>query len=208
MTRLAIFDLDGTLIDSRADLAASGNHVRDIIGLPLLPLATVIGFVGDGLDKLIERLIPSADKRGEAKDIFETHYLQHCCDQTRPYAGIVETLTTLQAHGWILAVATNKPGLFTETILRGCGLFNYFNEIRAGDGVRKPDPGQLLDLIACTGAAVHNTWMIGDHHTDVRAGQAAGCRVAFCLWGMGHRDHLSVDAQVASPQELLLVLDA
>ena len=208
MKRLAIFDLDGTLIDSRADLAASGNYAREAIGLPSLPLATVSGFVGDGLDKLMERLIPAADKRGAAKHIFETHYLQHCCDQTRLFAGIVETLAALQAQGWILAVATNKPGLFTEKILRGCGIFNYFNEIRSGDGARKPDPGQLLDLMGCTGVTVQNTWMIGDHHTDVRAGQAAGCRVAFCLWGMGHRDQLSVDAQVASPQELLLALAA
>jgi phosphoglycolate phosphatase len=208
MKRLAIFDLDGTLIDSRADLATSGNYVREAIGLPSLPLATVSSFVGDGLDKLIERLVPMAEKRREAKDIFETHYLQHCCDQTRPFVGIVEMLAALQAHDWILAVATNKPGLFTEKILRGCGIFNYFNQVRAGDGARKPDPGQLLDLMACTGVTVQNTWMIGDHHTDVRAGQAAGCRVAFCLWGMGHRDQLSVNAQVASPQELLLALAA
>jgi phosphoglycolate phosphatase len=206
MTRLAIFDLDGTLIDSRADLAASGNHAREALGLPLLPLATVVGYVGDGLDKLIERLIPIIDRRSEAKRVFEAHYAQHCCDQTRPYVGIVEALTSLKANGWSLAVATNKPGLFTEAILRGCGLSGYFSGVRAGDGTRKPHPGQLLELMTDSAALAQNSWMIGDHHTDIRAGQAAGCRVAFCQWGMGYRDHLTVDAVVAQPMDLLQAL--
>ena len=74
MNRILIFDLDGTLIDSRVDLAASGNHARQSVGLPVLPLVQVLSYVGDGLDKLIERLVPDSNRRVAAKRAFEIHY--------------------------------------------------------------------------------------------------------------------------------------
>lgn len=206
MTRVLIFDLDGTLIDSRVDLAASGNHARGAVGLPALPLPQVVSFVGDGVDKLIERLVPEEAKRAAAKQAFEAHYHDHCCDATRPFAGLVEALDQLRANGWLLAVATNKPDAFTLAILRGCGIAERFAAVRGGDGLRKPHPGQLHSILQELGGDAAQSWMIGDHHTDIRAGRAAGCRVLFCGWGMGHADGEAVDATIAQPHELVQVL--
>lgn len=205
MTRVLIFDLDGTLIDSRADLAASGNHARNAVGLPALPLSQVVGYVGDGVDKLIERLVPATEKRAAAKQAFEAHYHDHCCDATRPFDGLVEALDHLRSHGWLLAVATNKPDAFTHAILRGCGIADRFAAVRGGDGPRKPDPGQLRSILQELGGDAAQSWMIGDHHTDIRAGRAAGCRVLFCGWGMGHADGEQVDVIVAQPHDLMQV---
>ncbi|MBA3700854.1 MAG: HAD-IA family hydrolase [Planctomycetes bacterium] len=208
MTRVLIFDLDGTLIDSRADLAASGNHARGVVGLPALPLAQVVSYVGDGVDKLIERLVPEVAKRVSAKHAFEQHYAVHCCDATRPFAGLVEALDRLRSDGWLLAVATNKPDVFTNAILRGCGIAEHFAAVRGGDGPRKPDPGQLRSILRELQGDTAQSWMIGDHHTDIRAGRAAGCRVLFCSWGMGHADGEAVDATIAHPADLVRVLGA
>jgi phosphoglycolate phosphatase len=208
MTRVLIFDLDGTLIDSRTDLAASGNHARDAVGLTALPLTQVVGYVGDGVDKLIERLVPDASKRAAAKQAFEAHYRDHCCDATRPFDGLVEALDLLRARGWLLAVATNKPDAFTHLILRGCGIADRFAAVRGGDGPRKPDPGQLRSILDELDGDAARSWMIGDHHTDIRAGRAAGCRVLFCGWGMGHSDGEAVDATVVRPQDLPRVCGA
>jgi phosphoglycolate phosphatase len=208
MARVLIFDLDGTLIDSRADLAASGNQARAAVGLPPLPLAKVVSFVGDGVDKLIERLVPGAELRAAAKAAFEEHYRLHCCDATRPFTGLVEALDHLRARGWLLAVATNKPDAFTHAILRGCGIADRFVAVRGGDGPRKPDPGQLNSILGELAGDAAQSWMIGDHHTDIRAGRAAGCRVLFCGWGMGHADGERVDATAQHPHDLCGVLGA
>ncbi len=208
MTRVLIFDLDGTLIDSRVDLAASGNHARGSVGLSALPLAQVVSYVGDGIDKLIERLVPEASKRAAAKYEFGAHYRYHCCDATRPFDGLVETLDRLRADGWLLAVATNKPDVFTHAILHGCGIADRFAAVRGGDGPRKPDPGQLRSILTELHGDAAQSWMIGDHHTDIRAGRAAGCRVLFCGWGMGHADGEQVDATISDPRQLVLVLSA
>ena len=209
MNRVLIFDLDGTLIDSRADIAAAGNHARQSVDLPELPLPRVLSYVGDGLDQLIMRLVPDSDRRVAAKQAFEIYYLEHCCAATSPFDGVVDTLQRLRADGWILAVATNKPTVFAHAILRGCGLADYFAAVRAGgDGPLKPDPGSLLDILRELAGNARQSWMIGDHHTDIRAGRAAGCRVLFCAWGMGHADGEPVDAIAGKPSDLCGILDA
>ena len=208
MTRLAIFDLDGTLVDSRADIARAANHARAALGLAPHPLDAVVGFVGDGAARLIERLTPAADAAGRARALaaFEDFYGAHCCVDTVVYPGIVALLGALRDAGWTLAVATNKPDAMTRTLLAGLDLARWFAAVRGGDGPRKPDPGQLTALMAEAGAPPAATWMIGDHRTDIGAARAAGCRVAFCRWGFGQHDGLAVDADVATPGELLPLL--
>jgi phosphoglycolate phosphatase len=208
VTRLAIFDLDGTLVDSRADIARAANHARAALGLPAHELGTVVGFVGDGAAKLIERMTPEvgAADRARALAAFEAHYGAHCCVDTVVYPGITALLGALRDAGWALAVATNKPDAMTRTLLAGLGLARWFAGVRGGDGPRKPDPGQLTALMTAAGVAPGATWMIGDHRTDIGAARAAGCRVAFCRWGFGQHDGLAVDADVATPGELLPVL--
>lgn len=209
MSRTAIFDLDGTLVDSRTDLAEAGNAARDAIGLPALRLEQIASFVGDGVDKLIERLTPNCDPaaRDEAKSAFAARYHDCCCDATRAYQGVPDALAELVATGWTLGVATNKPLAFTIRILEACGLAALIAEVRGGDRARKPDPAELVDILDATGDKPGVSWMVGDHHTDILAGRAAGMRVGWCAWGIGHRAGLLVDAEIAVPSAIPLALD-
>jgi len=206
--RAAVLDLDGTLIDSRQDIAAAANVARQAVDLAPLDLAMVVGFVGDGAEKLIQRLTPAGDAavREAALAAFTRHYAEHCCEHTRPYAGIPEALGILRDSGWRLAVATNKPEAFARTILRQLGLADLIDGVRGGDRLRKPDPAQVIEVLGELGASPGSSWMVGDHHTDIRAGRDAGCRVAWCDWGFGNRDGLAVDAALASPADLPRVL--
>jgi phosphoglycolate phosphatase len=201
--RVLIFDLDGTLVDSRQDLHSAVNQALATLGLPAATAAQVQAAVGDGVAKLLERLIPdiSASERRAAMAAFSRHYMMHCHDTTKPYPGIVSLLGQLRQDGWRLAVATNKPLVFTTLILDACAL-GPFAALRGGDGPRKPDPGQLLSILEELQAPAAESWMIGDHHTDILAGRAAGCRVLWCGWGMGHRDGLVVDAQALVPLDI------
>jgi phosphoglycolate phosphatase len=208
--RAAIFDLDGTLVDSRQDLVASGNHARRSLALPELPFDTVVGFIGDGVDRLVQRLIADADPglHAQALRAFEAHYHDHCCVATAAFDGIPELLGRLRGQAWHIGVATNKPRAFTAMILDHCRLSSLVDDVRGGDTQRKPDPGQLLSLFAGFEALPRSSWMIGDHHTDIRAAQAAGCRMLWCGWGFGNRDGLAVDAVAADPREVAAVLDS
>lgn len=205
---LAIFDLDGTLVDSRQDLADAGNAMRAQLGLPPLPLAEVVSYVGDGVERLVERLLPShgpvAMQRGLA--LFRTAYDACCTRHTAPYPGIPAALARLRDAGWALGVATNKGLAFSERILVHCGLREAFAAVRGGDRFRKPDPGALLEIRAAVAHDPAHAWMIGDHHTDIRAGQAAQLRVAWAGWGFGHADGLTADALLARPEDVPAVL--
>ncbi|MCX8040306.1 MAG: HAD-IA family hydrolase [Planctomycetota bacterium] len=207
MNRLAIFDLDGTLVDSRHDLADAGNAARAALGLPPLPLERIVGMIGDGAGKLIERLTPgcSAEQRARAMAAFRADYATRLTAHTRPYPGIPEALQALRARGWRLAVATNKPLAFAAPIIERLGL--PCDALRGGDATKKPDPAMLEELLAACAAERAQSWMIGDHHTDLWAAQAAGLRAAFCAWGFGQRGEAPATAVVASPAELLAVLD-
>lgn len=206
--RAAVLDLDGTLIDSRHDIAAAANVARVAVGLAPLELATVVGFVGDGAEALIARLTPGGDAptRTAALTAFAAHYAEHCCDHTRPYPGIPAALEALRGAGWRLAVATNKPEAFARTILDRLALTPLVDALRGGDRVRKPDPAPVRELLVELGASPAGSWMVGDHHTDIRAGRGAGCRVAWCDWGIGDRDGLAVDATATAPVDLPRVL--
>ncbi len=203
-----LLDLDGTLIDSRADIAHAVNQALRGIGLAERPLAEVAACVGDGADKLIERLTPGSDTptRARALGLFKDYYAEHCWVETVVYPGVRAALTRLRAEGWRLAVVTNKPLSHTVRILERSGLAPLMASVRGGDRTRKPDPGQLLECLEELGCRTGDSWMIGDHHTDIRAGRSAGCRVCFCAWGIGERDGLAVDAVVEQADELAGVL--
>ncbi len=205
--RALIFDLDGTLVDSRADLAEAGNRARAALGLPALAMAEVAAMVGDGAATLIERLTPggTTDGRAAAMAAFLAHYAEHCSDRTRPYDGVPEMLDALRHAGWLLAVATNKPLAFTLAILDACGL-DHFTEVRGGDAERKPAPAQLLSILSELGAEGASSWMVGDHRTDILAGRAAGCSVMWCSWGIGRREGLLIDAQADRPGDVVRLL--
>ena len=188
MAKALLLDLDGTLIDSRADLASAVNRTRRDLLLPPLEPAQIIGFVGEGVRKLLVRALPECPERlQEALVLNQGHYCAHLLDQTRLYPGVVESLDRLSQGGWLLAVVTNKPRPFTELILEGLGLTRLLSAVVAGGDCPqlKPDPAPLELALARCQSLAQDSWMAGDHFTDLQAGRKAGLRVCFCRYGFG-----------------------
>jgi phosphoglycolate phosphatase len=205
---LVLWDLDGTLVDSREDIAHAGNVARAVLGLAALPVPEIAAMVGDGMGMLLRRLCPDVDPPAfaAAESAFVAHYAEHCADRSTAYPGVLDCLNALQAASISQAVVTNKPLGFTRRILETLGLAPFFATVQGGDGPRKPAPDQLLAACADVAADPVASWMVGDHHTDLRAGRAAGCRIAFCAWGIGHPDGIQPDLQLERPQDLLEAL--
>ena len=183
------FDMDGTLIDSKADLAATVNHTRRDLGLAELPTETVIGFVGRGARYLLEHAIP--ERTGEAvAAIFRGHYAEHCCESVTLYPGVRETLEELARRGWRLGVNTNKPNFATRMILEKFGLDGLFGDavIAGGDCAEmKPSALPLRECAARMGGhrLSADDWMVGDSWTDLDCAANAGVKGAFCAYGFG-----------------------
>ena len=208
--KTALFDLDGTLIDSRADLARAVNRTRQDFGLPPKSEAEVVACVGEGVRLLIERAIP------ERPDLWEAmlsrqreNYRAHCLDHTTLYPGVKETLRALAAAGWRLAVVTNKPGPVTRPILEGLGIAGCFGAVVGGGDcpVLKPDPAPLRQAAAQLGVTLGaEDWMVGDNFTDLEAGRRAGVRRCFCRFGFGEPRGESFDVAIGRMDEFLAVV--
>jgi phosphoglycolate phosphatase len=207
------FDLDGTLVDSRADLAAAVNYVMRRLGLPEVPPPRLYTYVGEGARVLVERALGPAhrDRLEEGVALFMPWYAEHLLDATRPYPGMVEALAALAERGAALSVLTNKPVAMSRAILDGLGLSARFVDVIGGDSLptRKPDPAGLKRLRAATGTARDRMLLVGDSAIDVRTARAGG--VAFCgvAWGLAP-DALRAAAPertIAHPAELVAVVE-
>ena len=185
-----IFDLDGTLVDTKADLAAATNHMLRALGLPLLSVAQVESFIGLGARVLIERAL-GQERAALVTDgfaLFLDYYNAHLLDQTRPYPGVETLLAAARAQGMSLSVLTNKPEQPSRAILSGLGLMDYFRAVIGGDTLpkRKPDPGGIFALQQAVGCALTETLLVGDSEIDMRTGRAAGIATCGVTWGFGH----------------------
>ncbi len=205
---LLIFDLDGTLADTRRDLTDAVNHARAAFGRAPLDVRTVTGFVGDGVAKLLERALPglSASERAEARAAFDAFYAAHYCDHTRPYPGIPEALRRF-AHKK-RAVLTNKAEPFVAPMLERMGLRACFDAVQgACSGLPpKPDPAPVLRLLDRCDALPERTLLIGDGPQDIRAGQAARVRTCAVTYGFRTADELrplAPDFLIDDPRMLL-----
>lgn len=206
MVRAVVFDLDGTLIDSRADIADSVNAVLARMGLATLPDALIHGFIGDGAERLIRRALGAEQERyAEAAPIWREEYARRLLDKTRLYDGIDRLL---QSPPSARAVLTNKPGGFARQILQGLGVAQAFAAVRGGDEPpRKPAPDSLLQLCALLGAAPSEALMVGDSPIDLATARAAGVPSCAVLWGLGDAAQLAgADYTVDSPQALARLL--
>jgi phosphoglycolate phosphatase len=189
--RAVIYDLDGTLIDSRADLADSTNAMLARMGLPQHPPAVIHGFIGEGAERLIRRsLAPGHDHRyGEAAPIWREEYARRLLARTCLYDGVDELLRRPPAAR---AVLTNKPGEFAREILSGLGIAQAFRAVLGGDEApRKPAPDGLLRLCARLDAEPAEVLFVGDSAIDLATGRAAGVRVCAATWGLGERAALA-----------------
>jgi phosphoglycolate phosphatase len=194
--RLAIFDLDGTLVDSLDDLHASVNHALRELGLPPRSREEIHGFVGEGARLLLARAVAPHDHLVEpALAVWRPHYEAHCLDRTRPYPG-VEAL--LAGAGRTLAVHTNKPGAMARKILAGLGLLPRFAAVVGGDEApRKPDPTGVLEIVARVGGSPGETVFVGDSRVDVAVARAAGVPMVAVTWGYGSRAELAAAGATA-----------
>jgi phosphoglycolate phosphatase len=189
---LFLFDLDGTLVDSREDITRAVNSVLGRMGKPALPLQEVLRFVGDGVEALIRRALRQASGEEPGKDqiragvhIMMEEYGRHLVDATRLYPDVIETLDALRRAR--LGIVTNKPEQFARRILTAFDLADRFCVILGGDSLpeRKPDPAPIIAAMTRCHALPFETVMIGDSPTDVRAGRAAGA--CTCGFAGGYR---------------------
>lgn len=210
MSRLAVFDLDGTLVDSVPDLRAALNRLAAARGLSPFTAAQTQAMVGDGARALVERGFAARQAVMTQADYqrFIADYTENAAVETRPYPGVADTLRTLREAGWTLAVCTNKPETPARALLQSLGMLDLFHVIGGGDSyaVRKPDPGHLLAVIAACDAQPANTVMIGDHHNDIQAAMAAGVSVIWAGWGYG-ADGAGATAKAVTFTDLLALLD-
>lgn len=191
MIRLAVFDLDGTLVDSRRDLADAANAlVIELGGIPL-PEVSIGDMVGEGAAVLVRRVLTAAGLDAGEPDAlarFLTLYDDRLLDHTRPYDGILAALEVLQSR-MPLAVLTNKPQLATDRMVRGLGLDRFFEAVIGGDTAlgRKPDPAGLLELARRCRVEASSTVLVGDSPIDLETARRAGTGVVIARYGFGFR---------------------
>lgn len=203
-----LFDLDGTLVDSSADLGTAVNLLRAELDLGPLSIDQVRSYVGDGATMLVRRALPADTFSEKHLQRFLQLYDSHLLDQTNLYPGIAEFLMAHQGKN--MAVITNKPKDMTMRLLFELGIMAFFTCIVGADGslAKKPDPAPIFMALRDMGADVDSAVMIGDHHTDLRAGHAAGVKTCFCAWGIGRADGFHYDYLAETPQDLLRLFPA
>lgn len=209
MPGLVVFDLDGTLVDSSADLATAINRARAELGREPLPTETIVGMVGEGARLLVARAIDGLDEAALDRAVarFLALYEPVCTAETRPYPGIPELLAA-EAARRPLALLTNKPERMSREILEAFGWSGLFAEVVGGDTlpVRKPDPGGIVRLAERLGCAARELALVGDTRIDADTAAAAGCRFVWVEWGYAQprdREALARSPRAATAAELV-----
>ena len=211
--RLLVFDLDGTLVDSKQDLALSVNAMRTEMGLDPLPLDLIASYVGHGVTLLVRRSLGSLAtsenvERGLA--FFLDYYRDHMLDHTGPYPGVTEALEELAGHK--MAVLTNKPVNFSREMLTRLGYGSFFAYIYGGNSFpqKKPDPMGLHKLMEDLQTPARQTVMVGDSDTDILTGRNAGVWTCGVTYGFGAHTlaKVSPDLVIDDLRELPPLLDS
>ena len=209
--RVLIFDLDGTLIDSKLDLAHAVNATLEHMHREPLPHQTIYSYVGNGAPMLVRRALGLGARYEEVDTAlahFLSYYRAHMLDNTLPYPGVCEGLALLKAHA--MAVLTNKPVHFSRAILDGLGLLGYFRFVYGGNSFerKKPHPIGTETLLRELGARPREAMIVGDSDVDVHTARNAGtwaCGVSYGLGMEGMRAHppdVMVDSLIDLPRYL------
>ena len=206
-----IFDLDGTLLDTLGDLAASVNFALRSCGLPEHSIDEVRRFVGNGVRKLMERAVPDGADNPlfeEAYASFRQYYMEHALDTTRPYDGIPETLAALKARGCRLAVVSNKMMAATQALCSH--FFPDTIEVAIGEheaeGIRKkPAPDTVIAALRALGVGKEHAVYVGDSDVDIQTARNSGLPCISVLWGFRDRDFLKqhgAETFISTPSDL------
>jgi phosphoglycolate phosphatase len=200
-----LFDLDGTLVDSVQDLAASVNYTLRKMGFSPREISEIRKFVGDGVQKLIVRSLGEnfAHRADEAIAIFMDHYNENLTKTTTLYNGVLALLSGIKAD-FRLGVLTNKSECFSRKILDGLGIASFFDVVIGGDtlSTKKPNPAGLLHAAALWGIHPGQMLMVGDHVTDLLTGKNGGSITVFIKNGIGEQGDAIPDYAIASIGDL------
>ena len=210
MTKAIVFDLDGTLLDTLADLAASTNYALRSCGMPEHSIDDVRRFVGNGVRMLMTRAVPDGESNprfDEAFSVFRQHYMQHCLDTTCPYPGIMDALARLKAKGMMLAIVSHKMQAATEELRQH--FFSQYIDVAIGESAairKKPAPDTVNEALRLLGISHDEAIYVGDSDVDIDTARAAMMPCASVLWGFRDRQFLlnhGATRLLSSPEELL-----
>ena len=193
--KLVIFDLDGTLIDSKWDIALSVNHTLTSLSLEPLPIDTITSFVGKGVKNLLTQALGehARAKFDPAIKMFRRHYGEHCLDKTALYPSVKKTMESL--GGFKKAIITNKPALFAAPILKRLDIARFFDAVLGGDEVakKKPAPEPVHFILEKLKIRPDKAIVVGDSPLDIQMGKAAGISTCAVTYGYGKEDDLRLE---------------
>ena len=207
-----IFDLDGTLLNTLNDLAASCNFALQKFGMPLRSVDEVRRFVGNGVRLLMERAVPGGALNPQFEQVlkaFREHYMLHQLDTTAPYPGVIDVLSALRREGRGMAVVSNKFYDATQALCRH--FFGGIIDVAIGEreGIRKkPAPDTVVEAMRLLGARVDSSVYVGDSDVDIETARNAGLPCISVLWGFRSREFLlehGATTLVAQPEDLLCI---
>lgn len=209
--KLLMFDLDGTLVNSIGGIVRSVNVTRIQYGFAPLKKELITSFTGDGIAKLTERSFQDVGlpaSLDEVKGKMVNNYASDPLYDTYLYEGVKESMELLFQKGYLLAVISNKPEEVGIKILNGLQIMPLLCEnIGGGRFPLKPAPDAILYLLEKYSVAGEDAWMVGDNHTDIGSGRAAGTRTVFCQYGFGFKDTLEADFEIGKFAELLPLVE-
>ena len=206
MQKIVIFDMDGTLIDSKKDITISVNHVRRLNhNLPPLSEEFIVDAINRHQRNLAKLFYETEVYERRDKKLFEKHYKEQCTQHPYLYEGVKEVLQTLKEKGVKMSVATNAPTLFAQTMLEHLQVAKLFDLIVGADKVKasKPNPDMLHFILNFYDfdATEDKAWMIGDNSKDIESAKNAGIEAIFAAWGFS--SHGTHDTIVKDPKEIL-----
>ncbi|WP_303850469.1 HAD family hydrolase [Seleniivibrio woodruffii] len=206
---LAIFDLDGTILDTLQDIHECLDDTMKHFGLKRFSIDVTRSFVGDGIRKLVIRAAGEENFKDEMEVFFRTLYAEKMTVNTRVIDGYDEIFEYLDRNNIKTVILSNKIESLTGGLVQHYGIDRYFDKWYGGDsfGAKKPSPVPVENIVKDYGAEKSSTIMIGDNHTDIEAGYYAGVKTCFCTFGYGTVSDVKPDFTVNAPLEIIDILE-